>query len=383
MNTPKLRELQNSILSAFETRFGTINRGLKSVYRTISQVLAGEIRLVYLYGGAIQRNVFADLADSEINGGTLERFGRAKLGRDPFPASQGVYLVDVAGSIGGIIRAGIVFRAGNGFNYVNETNLTLIATTGQITVRALTAGLDARLTALDVINSTEPILNVDGRAVVSQETETPLSAENTEDYRAKIMLAFRTESMGGASGDYRLWSADAQGVEKVYPYVGTPGTINLYVEATTIDSTDGFGTPSNTILTNVEAVCRVDPDTTLNDNDRTRLPMGVFEFNVLPVLPLAVDLVVSGYTGNTVEAQTAITTALDAYLKTIRPYIAGVDRFDSSSLSEQRLIGVVADALPIEYNFTSLALSVNGTPTSIYTFTFANIPRVGTINVTV
>jgi len=383
MNTPKLRELQNSILSAFETRFGTINRGLKSVYRTISQVLAGEIRLVYLYGGAIQRNVFADLADSEINGGTLERFGRAKLGRDPFPASQGVYLVDVAGSIGGIIRAGIVFRAGNGFNYVNETNITLIATTGQITVRALTAGLDARLTALDVINSTEPILNVDGRAVVSQETETPLSAENTEDYRAKIMLAFRTESMGGASGDYRLWSADAQGVEKVYPYAGTPGTINLYVEATTIDSTDGFGTPSNTILTNVEAVCRVDPDTTLNDNDRTRLPMGVFEFNVLPVLPLAVDLVVSGYTGNTVEAQTAITTALDAYLKTIRPYIAGVDRFDSSSLSEQRLIGVVADALPIEYNFTSLALSVNGTPTSIYTFTFANIPRVGTINVTV
>lgn len=383
MNTPKLRELQNSILSAFETRFGTINRGLKSVYRTISQVLAGEIRLVYLYGGAIQRNVFADLADSEINGGTLERFGRAKLGRDPFPASQGVYLVDVTGSVGGIIRAGVVFRAGNGFNYVNETNLTLTATTGQITVRSLTPGLDARLIALDAINSTEPILNVDGRAVVSQETETPLSAEDIEDYRAKIMLAFRTESMGGASGDYRLWSADAQGVEKVYPYVGTPGTINLYVEAITVDSTDGFGTPSNTILANVDAVCRVDPDATLNDEDRTRLPMGVFDFNVLPVLPLAVDLVIAGYTGNTVEAQAAITTALDAYLKTIRPYVAGVDRFDSSSLSEQRLIGVVADALPIEYNFTLLTLSVNGTPTSIYTFTFANIPRVGTINVTV
>lgn len=383
MITPKLKELQDSILSAFETRFGTINRGLKSTFRVISQVLAGELRLVYLFGASVQKNVFADLADPEVDGGTLERFGRAKLGRDPFPASQGLYLVDVTGVSGGVIRAGVVFKAANGYNYSNETALTLTGATGQISLRALTPGLVAKLNPLDTLNATEPILNVDGKAIVNQEIETPLNAEDIEDYRQKILLAFRTESQGGASGDYRLWSADAQGVEKVYPFVGTPGTINLYVEATEADSTDGFGTPTTTILTNVEDVCKLDPDTSKDYNDRGRLPMGVFEFNVLPIVPIAVDLTVSGYNGNTSEAQTLIAAALKDYLKTIRPYVAGADELDASTLSEQRLIGVVSDALPIEYNFTTLSMSVGGTPVGVYQFVYEEIPRVGAITVTV
>lgn len=383
MITPKLKELQDSLLSAFETRFGNINRGLKSVFRTISQILAGELWLVYLYGGSIQKNVFADLADSEVNGGTLERFGRAKLGRDPFPASQGLYLVDVTGVVGGVIRAGVVYKAANGYNYSNEAAYTLTAPTGQITLRALTPGLVAKLNVLDTLNCTEPILNVDGKVTVNQEIETPLNAENIEDYRSKILQAFRTESQGGASGDYRLWAADAQGVEEVYPFVGAPGVINLYVEATEADSTDGYGTPSNSILLDVESVVKLDPDTSKDYNDRGRLPLGVFDLNCLPVTPITVDLNVSGYNGNLTEAQTLISAALKDYLKTIRPYVAGADEIDSSTLSEQRLIGIVSDALPIEYNFTTLAMSVDGTPVSIYTFTNSEIPRVGTITVTI
>ena len=383
MITPKLKELQDSLLSAFETRFGTINRGLKSVFRTISQILAGEIWLVYLYGGSIQKNVFADLADSEVNGGTLERFGRAKLGRDPFPASQGLYLVDVTGVVGGVIRAGVVYKAANGYNYSNEAAYTLTAPAGQITLRALTPGLDAKLNVLDTLNCTEPILNVDGKVTVNQEIETPLNAENIEDYRSKILQAFRTESQGGASGDYRLWAADAQGVEEVYPFVGAPGVINLYVEATEADSTDGYGTPSNSILTEVESVVKLDPDTSKDYNDRGRLPLGVFDLNCLPVTPIAVGLTVSGYNGNLTEAQTLINVALKDYLKTIRPYVAGADEIDSSTLSEQRLIGIVSDALPIEYNFTTLSMSVGGTPQGIYMFTNSEIPRVGTITVTI
>lgn len=223
---------------------------------------------------------------------------------------------------------------------------------------------------------------MDGRAIVNQEIETPLNAEGIEDYRQKILLAFRTESQGGASGDYRLWSSDAQGVEEVYPFVGTPGTINLFVEATELDSTDGFGTPTSTILTNVDEVCRLDPDTSKDYNDRGRLPMGVFEFNVLPIVPIAVDLAIGGYNGNTPEAQTLIAAALKDYLKTIRPYVAGADELDASTLSEQRLIGVVSDALPIEYNFTTLSMSVGGAPVGVYQFVFEEIPRVGTIAVT-
>ena len=81
---------------------------------------------------------------------------------------------------------------------------------------------------------------MDSSATVNQETETPLNSEDIEDYRAKILQSFRIEAQGGASGDYRLWSADGQGVEAVYPFTGTPGQINLFIEATEADSTDGL-----------------------------------------------------------------------------------------------------------------------------------------------
>jgi len=382
MNTPKLSELQASLMSAFETRFGTINRGLKAVFRTLSQVVSGEIRLVYLYGGEIQRNVFPDLAESELNGGTLERFGRARLGRDPFPPSQGLYLVDVTGVSGGVIRAGITFKAANGLNYSNENALTLTGTTGQITLRALTPGLTAQLKTGDKLNSTEPMLNVSSVVTVASELSTPLNAETIEDYRDKVLQSFRTESQGGAAGDYRLWSSDAQGVEEVYPFTGMPGEINLFVEATEQDSTDGFGTPSQTILDAVKSVVELDPDDSKNINDRGRLPMGVFEISYLPVTPVPVAVSVLGYTGNTSEAQTLLGVAIKDYLKTVRPYVAGADPVDLSMLSVQRLIGVVSDALPVAYNFTSLEVRINGSLISIRKFLNGDIPIPGTITVT-
>jgi len=383
MNTPKLNDLQNSILSAFETRFGTINRGLKSTFRTISQVLAGELRLVYLYAARIQQNSFADLAESELNGGTLERFGRARLGRDPFPASQGVYLLDVTGTIGGVIREGVIFKASNGYNYSNESSFTFDSSVGLITVRALTPGLVAQLLPGDILNATEPMLNADGKAIVNTELETPLNAEDLEDYRAKIMLAFRTESQGGASGDYRLWSSDAQGVEQVYPFVTTPGTINLYIEATEEDSIAGDGVPTQTIIDNVQAVVELDPDTTKDINDRGRLPMGIYEINYLPVSIKNIGVEITEYTGNISEAQTLILAALKTYLKTIRPYVAGADLTDLSNLSAQRLVGVVTSALPVEQTFTNLVMTVDSIELANYRFTNGNIPYPNSVIVTV
>ena len=70
------------------------------------------------------------LADRELDGGTLERFGRARLGRDPFPASAGLYLIDVTGAAGGIIRQGVIFKNIKGFNYSNEAAFTLTGATG-------------------------------------------------------------------------------------------------------------------------------------------------------------------------------------------------------------------------------------------------------------
>lgn len=379
MNTPKLADLQEALMSAFETRFGTIRRGVRAIFRTLAQVFAGELYLFYLSGAKVQKNVFPDLADTEVNGGTLERFGRARLGRDPFPASQGIYLLDITGSAGGTVQQGVIFKANNGYNYSVEASVTLTGSKGQVTVRALTPGMGARLMVADELNATQPILNVDTLAVVASEVEEPIDEEDIEDYRSKVLQSFRIEAQGGASGDYRLWAADAQGVREVYPFVGDPGEVDLYIEATLSSSTDGKGTPTTTIINNVEEVVNLDPDETKSLNDRGRLPMNVYAVNYLPITPLNVDVAISGYTGNISEAQTAVAAALADYLYTVRPYVAGADASDNSNLSAQRLIGVAIAALPSEYNFSALSMGVDGTPTSLYRFELGNIPTVGAV----
>lgn len=379
MDTPKINELRQSFISAFEDNYGTINRGLKSVFNTLSVVYAGVLRLVYLYAARVQKNVWPDLADSEVDGGTLERFGRSRLGRDPFPASQGVYLIDITGAIGGTVAASIIFKSTSGFSYSNETAFTLTGTTGQITVRSLTPGLDAQLQPGDTIVATQPILNVDEAGIVNQEIETPLNAEDIEDYRAKIEQSFRIESQGGASGDYRIWSSDAQGVREVYPYVDSPGDIDLYVEATEEDSTDGNGTPSQTILDNVEEVVNQDPDTTKSLNERGRLPLGVFNVDYLPITTIPVSVTVTGYTGNTSEAVPVIEAALKEYFYDIRPYVPGADPIDASTLYQNRLVGVVVDAVGLENNFDDLQMIINATPETVRKFIDGDIPIVGVV----
>lgn len=381
MITPRLSDLQTSLFNAFETRFGTLNRGLKSIFRALAQVFGGELYLFYLAGAKVQKNVFPDLADAEAKGGTLERFGRARLGRDPFPASQGLYYLTVTGSVGGTINQGIVYKGSNGYNYSVEASVTLAGTTGTVTVRSLTPGMDARLSVNDELNCTQPILNVEAKAIVQAEIEEPIDAEDLEDYRAKILASFRIEAQGGAAGDYRIWAADAQGVREVYPFVGQPGEVNLYIEANAADSTDGFGTPTATIISNVESVVNLDPDETKSLNDRGRLPLNVFAVNYLPIIPIPVSVAITGYTGNPTEAQTLLASAFAEYLKDVRPYVPGADASDMSVLAAQRLIGAAVDALPREYNFASLVMSIGGSPVNLRKFENGDIPVVGAITV--
>ena len=107
MRTPTINELRTALLDAFEDNFGTVNRGLRSTFRVIAFILAAQLKLLYLTAARVQKNVFPDLADPELLGGTLERFGRARLGRDPFPATQGTFELSVTGTAGSTIRAGL------------------------------------------------------------------------------------------------------------------------------------------------------------------------------------------------------------------------------------------------------------------------------------
>lgn len=380
---PKLSELYTDILADLEAEYtSTIPLFGKVFMRALAAVQAGKLRIFYLVIGNLQKNIFVDTADRESSGGTLERFGRIKLGRNPFPAQAAQYEVDVTGTIGAEIPGSTTFKTNDdslnpGKLFVLDVAYTLTAATDTITVRALEAGLDSRLEIGDELTATAPIANVDRIATVSAEAIEPQAAEDIEDYRSKAIEAYQLEAQGGAASDYRLWSADAQGVQRVYPYARSAASaeVNLYIEATVADSTDGKGTPSASLLEDVETVVEFDPDTTKPLNERGRRPLGVFEVHYLPVTIKEITIQINGFVGITAAIQTSIFNAVKARIDAIRPFVAGADVLEDKDdiLNINIIISTILTAQPGSI-FGTVTLNVDAVPVSSWQFVFGDIP---------
>lgn len=384
---PTLNELYLSIKGDLEASESiTIPVFGKSVIRIIASVQAAKLKLIYLAIGNLQKNIFVDTADSETKGGTLERFGRVKLGRDPFPPRAAQYTVSVTGTTGAVVPASSTFKSSDtslnaGVLFILDTAHTLIASTDVIIIRALNAGLDSKLEIGDKLSLTAPVALVDKEVSVTIETIQPLAAESLEDYRTKILNSFRLEAQGGAATDYRLWSSDAQGVERVYPYAksGFTSEIDLYVEATIADSTDGKGTPSSMTLTDVEAVVDFNPDITLALNERGRRPVTAI-VNYLPVTIKNVDIEIVGFVGNTAAITEAILSALTSSVGKVRPFVASADILDDKNdiIDINKIIAVILTVRPGAI-FTSVTLKIDTVTVSTFTFMQGNIPYLNSV----
>ncbi|MFN8317159.1 MAG: baseplate J/gp47 family protein [Chitinophagales bacterium] len=385
---PTIAELYNAIKSDLETEFGaTIPVVGKSFLRIFAACQAAKLKLYYLTIGKLQKNIFVDTADPEVLGGTLERFGRVKLGRNPFPAQAAQYKVGVTGSIGAVIKASTTFKSDDdslspGYLFILDSQFTLSATDDFIVIRALTPGTISKLNLLDKLTATAPIALVDSSCYVDSEVVPPLAAEDIEAYRQATINAERLEPKGGAATDFRLWSQDAQGVKQVYPYAksGVFGEINLFVEANLVDSTDGRGTPSSALLTNVKSVIEFDPDTTLPTNERGRQPMGIHQVNYLPIGIKIIDIKVIGLLDYTPTIGTLLTSAITDSVNTIRPFIAAADVLDERNdiLDKNKMIGVIVTQKPGAV-FTDVEIKIDGIVNSSYQFDNGSIPYVNSV----
>ena len=384
---PTLTELFTSIKGDLESKIG-INISLfgKTYLNGLAGVQAAKLKLYYLAIANVQRNIFPDLAESESIGGTLERFGRVKLNRNPFPAKSGQYIVDVTGQIGATINANLTFKSDDSSNnpsklFILDNSFTFITTTGTITLRALEGGIDSRLNIGDTLTATAPILNANELVTVTTEVVQPLEAEDLEDYREKIVEAFRLEPEGGAGSDYRLWSNDAQGVRTVYPYakVGFPNEVSVFVESILANSTDGKGTPSSTMLADVESVIEFDPDTTAPLNERGRRPIAAFNIDIQPVSIKDIDITIQGFQNLTVAKQTTIFNALKSGIENIRPFVPSVDIATDRNdvINDSKITFMILDAVPAV--FTSLSFTTNGDPNTPSNFTNGDIPVLNSI----
>lgn len=382
---PKISDLFNNIKSSIETKLNvTIPSFGKNFLRAFAQVQAGELKLFYIAVANVQKNIFVDTADSEEFGGTLERFGRVKLKRNPFPAVAGKYTVTLTGSIGAVIPIGTLWKsddtsASPDYLFTNDAQITFASTTQTTTLRCLTAGIEAKLIVGNTLSLTGPIALVNTTATVTAETIAPQEKESLEEYRRKILTAFRLEPQGGSGSDYLLWSLEVQGVRNAYPYTkydltGYSNEVNLYVES---DDANLFYIPTTTILNNVK------DNIELPTSDRpSRKPLGVNQINYLPVVPLNVTIQINqivGFTYTTSE-QTTILNYIKSKLSEVRPFVDSINVVEdkNSILNPYKLGEMVANAVPTK-QFTSVTFTVSGVSQTNYEFVNGDIPKLTTI----
>jgi uncharacterized phage protein gp47/JayE len=384
INIPTLQQLYNSILADLENEYGiTIPLFGKNSLRAQAAVQAGKLWIYYKLIGFLQKNIFADTADPEAIGGTLERFGRVKLGRNPFPAVAGQYSVLVTGTPGQTIPALTTFKSNDdsanpGLLYILDAPFTLTAGPDFITLRALTAGLDAELEIGNQLTVTTPLALIDPIVSVAVEVVQPLAAETIDEYRRKVLDAYRLEPQGGAGADYRIWAADVQGVFQSYPYakIGFANEINLFVEATIADSTDGKGTPTAGILQDVEDSIELP-----TASRPSRKPLAVYNIDYLPVTPKDIDITITGFVGLTAAIQTDIFNTIKAELDSVRPFVSSIDIVANKNdiFDTNKIISLIIEANPGSV-FGAVQLEIDAVVFPTYTFTDGNIPFLNSVN---
>lgn len=378
---PTLSTLYTTIISDIESKYGaSIPTVGRSFLRAWAATQAGVAYLNYLALGKVQKNIFVDTCDVD----TLTRFGRVKIGRNPYPATAGEYILNVTGEIGAVIPASSTFKsddssANPGFLFVLDSEFTFLTTSETITVRSLTAGLDSELEVSDTLTPTAPISLVDSGASslsVSSITVTPVSEESTDDYRRKILDAFRLEPQGGAGSDYRLWAADVQEVEQSYPFANlTFQEVDLHIESTLADSVDGKGTPtSETLLSVKESI----EEPTVDRPSRKPLLDVV---NYLPVVIKEISIEIEDFDSVTVDQESAIFSAIETYLSTVRPFVSSIDVLadKNDSFGNYNVISIILGLYPGS-SFGTVTMTVDGIGYSSYEFEAGNIPHLDDIN---
>lgn len=381
VSIPTLTELYDDMIASIEAELSiTVPTTGPSYLRAQAAVDASKLYLLYLAVADVQKNIFPDTADPESAGGTLERFGRVKLGRGPFPATAGFYKIQLTGTLGATVPENTRWRADDdsdapGELFVKDTEFTLDGT-DQIIVRALTVGLDARLSVGNTMSLVQPVALVDTQATVLVEETIPQAAETTDEYREKVLEAFRLAAQGGSASDYRVWAGEVQGVDESYPFASlTANQVDLYIEATTEDSTDGKGTPTSAILDAVEDAIE-DPTT-----DRpSRKPITVQQVNYLAVSPKDVIIDIADYTDITAAKQTSILSALTELLAGIRPYVAAIDVAADKNdiLDNNRVINAILEAVPGS-TFGAITITIDAVAYSTFTFDYGNIPYLDSV----
>lgn len=369
-------EIKQELVSSFEAISGqSISLEQRSVLNVLLDVEAARTKLFYLLLKELEKNTWYTEAYSETQGGTLQVFGRSKLRRDPFPATQGSYLVQINASAGQLLPAGTTFKTDVNSSKPNltfqlDTDYTTVSGLQNITLRGLNYGSSSSISVGDKLLLTSPVFGVDTISEVVSVISQPIDAEDLEDYRDKIDASFKIEPQGGSNADYIVWPIGVVGFRRTYPYkkTGTCNEVDLYIEAIESASVNGDFIPTQQILDEVKSA--IEPD---------KKPSTAV-INYLPIIPNTVNIEIENLLYNNAAAsqdvKDLIFSTIKGYLYDIRPYIPGISEYypKNDFLKQSAIIAEIqkADSL---ISFDSVTIDIDANTNVIsYQFENGNLP---------
>lgn len=292
--------------------------------------------------------VIATVLQKELADNTKQNFAltadRAHL-IDPFGVEYDLPIKDEVSAIenatlpattGVIIPAGTDFVGGlNGLLYFNPEPVTSVASVATLALTCRTPGVIGNIQAGDTPNTLEmsrTIANAEKVATVTSIDTLGTDAEETEDYRQRILDIERSPGGGGNSADFRNWAQMHDGVVRNYPYSGRPFDDPIasapphrtnYIETTEALFTDGIPDASFlaavklTIITNATTDIHNQPLGLTNDTLHSE-PIRRTEFYTL----------ITGATfvsGTEADVKADIAAALVSYYLSVDPFVQGLD----------------------------------------------------------
>ena len=376
IDTPTTDAISDNIVAQLETSLNqTIPLLPRSFIRVLSKALAGVFVLLYKYAGWIHLQMFVRTASwdpTTINGVTvrpLVEWGVLVGVGEPEAAVRAELLVDLTvRQQGGTLPAGrSLLNSATGVTYVTIGETALDAATVQTTVRAVSdeqggggRGVIGNMSAGETLSFASPQADVEREATVDSQEVTGADAEDETAYRRRVIQRFRQRPQGGAYADYQEWATEPTGIIAAYPYTGSPGTVDIYVEATEDSSGSPDGIPTASQLSTVEGSINYDPDTGIP----TRRPVNA-KLDVQAITRTAFDVEIDGLDVDDVAAtEQLIEDAAEEYLRSLEPYIMGLSVLPRRDvISDPQLSGIIYDVVTAQGGtIDGLTISESGSP---------------------
>jgi len=328
---PTISELRAQFLLEYESQIGqSAPLNNKALLRIKAKVMAG---IATLMQREVQTNTKENLAISASRAGLITIGNEYDL---PIKDEQAA-IVDATlpATTGTVIPAGTNFSGDdNGLLYYNAAPITAAADVATLELTCRTLGVVGNLNVSQTLTISRNIAGLLSLTATVTGTDTAgADAEDTEDYRQRVLDIIRAPGGGGNSADYRNWAQEAANVVRAFPYSGLPWDDPLapgeppertvYIEADTDIDPDGI--PDAPTLAAALASIETDP---ITGQDRQPLGLTSDTLYVEPIRRTSFYMLITNavfVAGTDAQVKADIATALDQYFLGLAPFVAGLD----------------------------------------------------------